>query len=55
VVPLCYKIGDDGSPHDWIAVMKEAIKSNAPPFSAKRMVKEYVNRFYQPALKSAAK
>jgi starch phosphorylase len=35
--------------------MKEAIKGNAPPFSAKRMVKEYVNRFYQPALKSAAK
>ena len=35
--------------------MKEAIKGNAPPFSAKRMVKEYVNRFHQPALKSAAK
>ena len=35
MVPLYYKIGDDGIPHDWIAVMKEAIKSNAPLFSAR--------------------
>lgn len=55
VVPLYYKIGDDGIPHDWIAAMKEAIRSNAPLFSARRMVKEYVKRFYQPALKAAAK
>ena len=55
VVPLYYKMGDDGIPHNWIAVMKEAIKSNAALFSARRMVKEYVNRFYQPALKTAAK
>jgi len=33
--------------------MKEAIKSNAPRFSAKRMVKEYVNRGYAPALGKA--
>jgi starch phosphorylase len=55
VVPLYYKIGDDGIPHDWIAVMKEAINSNAPLFSARRMVKQYVKRFYQSALKTAAK
>ncbi len=35
--------------------MKEAIKSNAALFSARRMVKEYVNSFYQPALKTVAK
>ncbi|HMK56210.1 MAG TPA: alpha-glucan family phosphorylase [Dissulfurispiraceae bacterium] len=55
VVPLYYKIGDDGISHDWIALMKEAIKSVAPHFSARRMVKEYVSKFYQPALKAAAR
>lgn len=33
--------------------MKEAIKSTAPLFSARRMVKEYAKKFYQNALKSA--
>ena len=55
VVPLYFKIGDDAIPHAWIAVMKETIKSNAALFSARRMVKEYVNSFYQPALKTEAK
>jgi starch phosphorylase len=27
-------------------MMKESIKSNAPRFSARRMVKEYVSRYY---------
>jgi glucan phosphorylase len=30
--------------------MREAIKSVAPHFGARRMVKEYVMRFYAPAL-----
>jgi glucan phosphorylase len=30
--------------------MKAAIKSVAPAFSTRRMVKEYVNRFYVQAL-----
>jgi starch phosphorylase len=40
----------NGIPHGWVTVMKESIKSNAPRFSARRMVKEYVERFYVPAL-----
>jgi glucan phosphorylase len=31
--------------------MKEAIKTTAPLFSARRMVKEYAIKFYQKALK----
>jgi len=31
--------------------MKESIKSNAPRFSARRMVKEYIQKFYIKALK----
>ena len=52
VIPLYYKVDDNGIPRDWVKVMKEAIKSTAPLFSARRMVKEYINKFYQNALKS---
>jgi len=53
IVPLYYKVDDDGIPHDWVKIMKKAIVSNAPLFSARRMVKEYVQKFYKNALKSA--
>jgi len=51
VGPLYYKVSDDGIPHGWVKVMKECIKSNAPGFSARRMVKEYIEKFYAEALK----
>jgi starch phosphorylase len=50
-VPLYYRAADDGVPHGWVKLMKESIKTNAPRFSARRMVKEYVDKFYGPALK----
>ena len=37
-------------PARWIAIVKESIRSVAPRFSARRMVKEYVERMYAPAL-----
>ncbi|MEW6002678.1 MAG: alpha-glucan family phosphorylase [Nitrospirota bacterium] len=54
IIPLYYKFNDDGIPADWVKVMKEAIISTGPFFCAKRMAKEYVKKFYEPALKSAA-
>jgi starch phosphorylase len=33
--------------------MKESIKSNGPRFSSRRMVKEYVARYYPSLLKGA--
>lgn len=53
VIPLYYKVSDDGTPHDWVKVMKESIKSNGPRFSTRRMVKEYIQKFYTKALKDA--
>jgi starch phosphorylase len=50
VVPLYYERSDDGVPHDFVQVMKASIKSIAPAFSARRMVREYVERFYVPSL-----
>jgi starch phosphorylase len=50
IIPLYYNVSEDGVPHGWVSVMKEAIKSTAPGFSARRMVKEYIAKFYTPAL-----
>jgi starch phosphorylase len=50
IVPLYYQRSDDGVPHGFVQVMKAAIKSVAPTFSTRRMVKEYVNTFYVQAL-----
>lgn len=53
VIPLYYKVDDDGIPRDWVHIMKEAMKSTGPAFSARRMVKEYAGKFYQKAFQSA--
>ena len=53
VVPLFYKVNDDGIPVDWVKKMKESMKSTGPAFSARRMVKQYSQKFYQPALAAA--
>jgi starch phosphorylase len=53
VIPLYYQVAEDGVPHGWVKVMKAAMKSTAAPFSARRMVKQYSQKFYQPALKAA--
>ena len=53
VVPLYYSASIDGIPHGWVKKMKETIKSTSAPFSARRMVKEYVNKYYPSLLKCA--
>ena len=50
IIPTYYDCGADGIPHRWIAIMKEAIRTCAPEFSMKRMVKEYTTRFYVPEI-----
>ncbi len=50
IIPLYYKQDEDGVPHEWVKIMKEAIKSTGPHFSARRMVKEYAMKFYKYAL-----
>jgi starch phosphorylase len=51
IIPLYYDIGDDGVPHGWVGVMKEAIKSTASGFSSRRCIKEYIKTFYFDALR----
>jgi len=49
VAPLFYERDADDVPRGWVRVMKEAIRTAIPAFSARRMVKEYTERFYVPA------
>jgi starch phosphorylase len=46
IVPCYYDTDLDGIPRRWVAMMKESIKSNAPRFSSRRMVKEYMHKYY---------
>lgn len=55
IVPSYYDRGANGIPHRWIAIMKEAIRTCAPAFSMRRMVKEYTNRFYVPEIQQGIK
>jgi starch phosphorylase len=56
IVPLYYRErSSDGLPGDWIARMKESIRTLAPQFSMRRMVKEYVERLYLPAMQHGIK
>jgi len=50
VVPAFYDRDASNVPHRWVATVKEAIRTVAPRFSARRMVKEYSERMYAPAL-----
>jgi glycogen phosphorylase len=49
IVPAYYDRDAQGIPRRWAAVVKESIRTVAPRFSARRMVKEYVERMYAPA------
>ncbi|HNT75304.1 MAG TPA: alpha-glucan family phosphorylase [Anaerolineae bacterium] len=51
VVPLYYQRDRDDVPRGWVAMMKEAIRTIGPQFSTRRMVKEYTENYYVPALK----
>jgi starch phosphorylase len=52
IVPMYYDRGPSGLPHEWIALSKEAIRTVAPNFSARRMVIDYVDKLYGPAARS---
>jgi len=53
IVPLYYTRDRDGIPRGWVEIMREAIRSNAPRFSTRRMVKEYTTELYLKAMLSS--
>ncbi len=54
VVPAFYDRNAHGVPTRWVRIVKEAIRTVMPRFSARRMGKEYAERMYAPALEAAA-
>jgi starch phosphorylase len=51
IIPLYYnERSADGIPGEWIGRMKEAMRTIGPQFSMRRMVKEYVEYMYLPAI-----
>ncbi|MBN2739153.1 MAG: alpha-glucan family phosphorylase [Spirochaetales bacterium] len=54
VIPLFYNRGRDNLPRGWIHMMKNCIKRNGEQFSSNRMLLEYSNKYYLPALENFA-
>jgi starch phosphorylase len=56
IIPLFYnERGADNIPHDWLELVKESLRTITPQFSTRRMVKEYLERLYAPAMPEQAK
>ena len=54
IVPLFYQRGRDGLPRRWVQRMVASLRTIGAPFSAHRMVGEYVEQYYLPAHAGAA-
>ncbi len=54
IIPLYYERDRNGIPHQWIRIAKEAIRTISPTYNASRMVKEYTDRMYKPAIEAAS-
>ncbi len=48
IVPLFYDCNDKDIPIEWIKMMKRSMISISPKFSARRMMNEYLDKFYIP-------
>ncbi|MCG8477935.1 MAG: alpha-glucan family phosphorylase [Spirochaetales bacterium] len=52
IIPTYYERGRDGLPREWIARMKASMQRLGGEFSTSRMLREYSEQFYLPALKN---
>lgn len=50
IIPLYYQRDADWIPQDWIDRIKNDLRTVVPQFSTRRMLKEYVERLYTPAV-----
>ncbi|HEY2981653.1 MAG TPA: alpha-glucan family phosphorylase [Anaerolineales bacterium] len=50
IIPLFYDRETFAPPREWIERMKESLRTITPHFSTRRMLKEYTERLYVPAL-----
>ncbi|MDR0689356.1 MAG: alpha-glucan family phosphorylase [Spirochaetaceae bacterium] len=52
IIPLFYQRGRDGLPREWIKRMKTCMREIGQSMSSHRMLMDYSNKFYFPALKN---
>ena len=52
IIPLFYHRGRDGLPREWIRRMKASMQDIGKSMSSHRMLMDYYNHFYSPALKN---
>ena len=48
IIPAFYERDNRAVPVRWITVVKQAIRTVAPRFCSRRMVKQYVEQMYVP-------
>jgi starch phosphorylase len=53
IIPLFYQRGRDGLPREWIKRMKDCMRQIGPSMSSHRMLMDYSNQSYFPALKNS--
>jgi len=54
LIPLFYERDSQGIPRGWLKVMKEAMRTIAPQFSTRRMLKEYARLWVEAMAKEGA-
>jgi starch phosphorylase len=55
IIPLYYlERSDDNIPREWLGRVRQSIRTLAPRFSMRRMLREYVERMYHPAEEEVA-
>jgi starch phosphorylase len=52
IIPLFYQRGRDGLPREWIKMMKNCMREIGQSMSSHRMLMDYSNQFYYPALRN---
>jgi len=55
IVPLYYNREPNGLPSGWIRMAKESLRTVAPQYSARRMLKDYTQNMYVPAILDSRK
>ncbi len=55
IIPLFFQRDEEGIPRAWIQRMRNSIRTCAPRFSTRRMVKEYTTTYYMPAAETGAR
>jgi starch phosphorylase len=50
IVPLFYNRSSDGLPRGWIDMVKNSVKATGPVFNTHRMLQEYTEKYYIPAI-----